>query len=218
MRLLCDFSYYDKMMTLFNGFTSALEDPECTTAFLTSCFYKKYMNEMEEVHLFQSNHFEQVWKYFNETVIPHKIAVYEEGYKITQKLIFKNSSVDKKTFLMNLMIHDLSKFSVKECFAYSTYDFKKGEDSEQFDLAWHHHKLNNPHHPEHWFNVGKDGSTAPFAIPEIYIFEMIADWLGASRIYGTPFTEWYKSNIHRFYFHKKTEKKLQIIIEDLGIA
>src|ERR1700741_1136107 len=90
-----------------------------------------------------------VIEYFNLTVIPHKIEVYKAGmefFNIPQLQHFFNEST-KQEFIKNLWLHDLSKFSANEAFGYACYNQKTGSGKTGFERSWHHHKMNNPHHP-----------------------------------------------------------------------
>jgi hypothetical protein len=117
-------------------------------------------------------------------------------------------------FMSNLDKHDKSKYSKAEFKGYADYFFgeegvpRTPEVINAFDLAWHHHYMNNPHHPEHWFMVDKSGITSPLEMPDIYIIEMLADWIGAGKSYGNPFETWVQSNIHKFGFAESTAKKV----------
>lgn len=37
-------------------------------------------------------------------------------------------------------------------------------------------------------------------MPDVYILEMVADWIGASEVYGGDYKEWILSNISNFKF------------------
>ena len=114
--------------------------------------------------------------------------------------------------LKQLLVHDTSKFSREE---YQTYRKKfrplEGEDElpqSQWDEALVHHYNSNQHHPEHW-RIGN----RPIPMPDRYIKEMIADWLGAGRaLTGSwDLTEFLSNRFDSFTFHPKTS--LQVIVE-----
>ncbi len=153
-----------------------------------------------------------IMKYFNEVVIPHKIAVYEAGMDIDEKLLSSNllSQSERQEFHTNLWIHDLSKFSAKEAFGYAMYNRKTGHGKEEFELAWHHHKMNNPHHPEYWLNPNRSGELEALPMPQIYICEMVADWMGASKVYGGTMEKWLPENLPKFKFANPTKVGLTI--------
>lgn len=151
-------------------------------------------------------------KYYLETVIPHKIEVFEAGMKLK-----KHFHREEAGIIRQLLVHDLSKFSAFET-AYATHNFK-GENSQEqkdaFEFAWLHHKHNNPHHPEYWMDVNKGGDVTILEMPQHYIAEMVADWIGAGKVYGSDAKEWIPSNINKFRFAHRTAEKLAIILNDL---
>lgn len=158
------------------------------------------------------------WKYFNvlgyfqKTVVPHKIAVYQAGLELSKNKGLM-SRINPSEFLDNLWIHDMSKFSANEAWGYVNM---KAENKTEFNLAWHHHKQHNPHHPEHWFSVKKDGSTELLKMPRIYILEMISDWIGAGKTYGNEIQDWLPDNIQRFSFHEDTAVELAAMLQEIG--
>ncbi len=156
----------------------------------------------------------KIVNYFKETVVPHKIAVYKGGIELIDKGIVPNTL--KEEFIHNLIIHDLSKFSAQEAKGYAYYNRKTKEGSEAFVRAWHHHKMNNPHHPEHWLNPTKKGNLDILPMPRVYILEMVADWIGAGRTYGGTLEAWLPQNLHHVLLHKDTRKVLSEILEQLG--
>lgn len=165
-----------------------------------------------------------VLTYLEKTVVPHKVEVFKAGVElITNKAIgefvgYKNLPV----FLQNLWDHDLSKFSQKEAPYYAYHNFKDPTASivspAEFEAAWHHHKVNNPHHPEYWWSVGRDGKTKALPMPPIYQVEMVADWIGAGKTYGSTLEQWLPENLHKFYFHPETAKGVLFILNTIGIC
>lgn len=155
-----------------------------------------------------------ILKYFTDTVIPHKIAVYQAGLELSRnpKIESHLSNQDKEDFLRNLWTHDMSKFCANEAFGYAMYNRETGHGKEGFELAWHHHKMNNPHHPEYWLNPNRSGELEALPMPNIYVLEMIADWIGAGKTYGSTIEEWLPKNINKFKF--KPLSKIREMIED----
>lgn len=155
-----------------------------------------------------------VTDYMNKVIVPHKISVFQAG-----KRILSNPEIDrdlshreKEEFEYNLWIHDLSKFSADEVFGYAMYNRETGSGKEQFEKAWHHHKMHNPHHPEYWMNPSRSGELEALPIPNIYSLEMIADWIGAGETYGTPLNTWAATNLPKFKF--KNRSKIAELIRD----
>lgn len=159
-----------------------------------------------------------ILNYFQETVIPHKIAVYQAGLELSRnpKISDYLSNQEKEDFLRNLWLHDMSKFSANEAFGYAMYNRETGHGKEGFELAWHHHKMNNPHHPEYWLNPNRSGELEPLQMPNVYILEMIADWIGAGKTYGSTLEEWVPKNINKFKF-QPLAKIAEIIRHFTGI-
>lgn len=160
-------------------------------------------------------YFHQTLQYFKDKVIPHKIAVYQSGLELSRLGIF--DSDDKELFLENLWIHDMSKFSANESIGYAFHDFSKKEYSLPFEKAWHHHKQHNPHHPEYWMNPGRNGKLDILPMTELYVAEMITDWMGAGRTYGNSLEDWLPDNIFKFVWHQDTAIIVQTLLSKIGI-
>ena len=160
-------------------------------------------------------------EYYSNKVVPHKAAVFKAGWETL-------NGVQKERpgyWFKRLLFHDLSKFSKAES-AYAFHNFKdksanSPEQIEAFELAWHHHKLNNSHHPEHWWKVNRDGSTEVLPMPHDDVVEMVADWIGAGKTYGNTLESWLTDpkagnglgNLATFVFHEKTIASLQPLLE-----
>lgn len=191
---------------------------------LTNLLYQKFSVESND---YQDS---QVWtiveNYFIEKVIPHKIEVRKAGLEFLKQTEFVKlislSDVYLKdnpaeAFRYHLWIHDLSKFSLNEAYGYAVHDFKNPEPTlSVYRNAWHHHKINNPHHPEYWFNAERGGAVTSLPMPGIYVGEMIADWVGASRSYGTNLQEWLSKNLPQFLFHPYTSRLVQSYLSMMG--
>lgn len=155
--------------------------------------------------------------YWQKVVIPHKIAVYESGMELNEKLQKTAPSfINSDAFKKRLITHDLSKFSASETYGYMNYNFGKDNNATQkmdFKMAWHHHKHHNSHHPEYWFEVHKSGTVKALPMPKIDVVEMVADWLGAGKSYGISFKNWAKQNLKTFHFHQITKERLTFVFE-----
>lgn len=149
-------------------------------------------------------YFYGVFKYFSEKVIPHKVAVLHAGMELLERSWYQGlKDQEKGEFIRNLWLHDISKFSANEAFGYAMYDFNNPAHNDAnhparkgFDAAWHHHKMNNPHHSEYWLNPNRMGILEPLPMPHIYLLEMLADWIG----YESTLDKWLPANIHKFKF------------------
>ena len=184
----------------------------------TDILYAKYTVEDFAYH--DDMYYWGVHGYFIDKVIPHKIAVYQAGMELSRKpeLQYILTEQVKEDFLRNLWLHDMSKFCANEAFGYAMYNFKDPHPAskEGFEAAWHHHKMNNPHHPEYWLNPNRSGELEPLSMPPIYIIEMIADWIGAGKTYGSTLEEWLPKNISKFKF-KHLSKTAEIIRAATGL-
>lgn len=152
-----------------------------------------------------------------ERVIVHKNEVYEAGISLAQDVGLGVD--DYYSFKRRLILHDLSKFSEVELYGYGNYNFN-GENTpaatDAFHLAWHHHKWANDHHPEHWLSTGRDGFAKAIEMPKLAMYEMVADWIGAGKTYGSSLGEWLPKNLHTFLFHENTMNMLGVLLRGLG--
>jgi len=118
--------------------------------------------------------------------------------------------------ITQLIIHDWSKFSPSEFFAYQR-QFDKGQekDPDQWEAALQHHYNHNAHHPEYWIKA--DGT--PLPMPEVYVREMVADWYAASKAYQGHWDikEWVEKSVPRFNLHPVTKHHLNKILMDQDI-
>jgi hypothetical protein len=130
--------------------------------------------------------------------------------------------------------HDLSKFLPSEFFPYANYfygnyrsykdastyektyhNFKYKEDVErEFDIAWLKHIHRNPHHWQHWILREDDGETKTIQMPEIFLEEMIADWIGAGKaITGKDnLKEWWDKNKHNILVGKSRREYIEMFV------
>ena len=143
-------------------------------------------------------------------LIQHKIGVYKAGRKL---------GVSR----FQLLVHDMSKFSTTEVFPYAKYFYgARGSDwynekmKNDFKLAWLNHIHKNKHHWNHWiYNSDSDGIQV-FRMPEKYIREMVADWMGVSYAKGEPMSNavaWYEKNKDALILHETTRRRVEALLE-----
>lgn len=123
--------------------------------------------------------------------------------------------------LWRLIVHDWSKFTPAEWGPYVAYFYgpelfavygdarhypgamgpleverKKAERQDAFDRAWLHHQHWNPHHWQHWILREDSGDQKLLEMPEHFIREMVADWMGAGRAITGQWDarDWYLKN------------------------
>lgn len=98
----------------------------------------------------------------------------------------------------NISLHDMSKYSDIEFQPYRLKWYPTVDESlaledktifdqmrEEYEAAWKHHYMNNPHHPYYW--VDEDGNIRDMELK--YIIEMMCDWLS----FGKDIRGWYSS-------------------------
>ncbi len=117
----------------------------------------------------------------------------------------------KRGLYLQGITHDISKILPDEFFPYldKFYNFKQFPDksiiygiktketvNNAFNFAWLKHIHRNPHHWQFWILQNDNGSKNCIEIPEKYIKEMIADWIGAGiAITGkNDVINWYEKN------------------------
>lgn len=147
---------------------------------------------------------------------------------IKHKWFVAMAGISLRVPIWRLVIHDLSKFGPSELFAYGRQFFGDKGDPEGFEKAWLHHQNVNLHHWEYW--VSRSGHNrgavsgndyhepSPIPMPETYIREMIADWMGASKAYtgGWQMGEWLSKNLWRMNLHPDTYRIVQFLIPITG--
>lgn len=131
-------------------------------------------------------------KYF-KSLMTHKWYVFLAGLRVGVPI-------------WRLIVHDWQKFTPWEfkAYAYNFFasdEYKNNETldafakygvpelapfghfvDERFALAWLHHENTAPHHWGFW--IARSGKyRKPLPMPETYVREMVADWMGASRAY-----------------------------------
>jgi len=99
------------------------------------------------------------------------------------------------------------------------------KNQESFNRAWNHHLKWNKHHWQYWVLILDDGGSICLPIPEKYIREMVADWLGASRaiaegegIEWTPnrLTDWYNQRRATMKLEHTTRIRVETLLQENG--
>jgi len=126
-----------------------------------------------------------------------------------------------------LQIHDASKWSEQEFSFYAQQFYGDRADPVGFARAWLHHQNCNPHHWEYWItrsdhSKGASGAGAVdgcLSMPEEYVREMVADWMGASKTYtgSWDMSGWLTKNLPRMQLHPDTLDLVRtVLVDDLG--
>jgi uncharacterized protein DUF5662 len=141
--------------------------------------------------------------------------------------------------LFRLIIHDWTKLLPQEWFPYthffygsfppweqmkhrpySEWKWSKEAVEERFQQAWLHHIHWNKHHWQHFVLIDDparagDEHIGVLPMPDKYIREMVADWLGAGRAlrgYWDAGT-WYQERKEDIMLHSGTRMKVEWLLE-----
>lgn len=104
------------------------------------------------------------------------------------------------------------------------HDFEIGgldEAKAAFDAAWNHHQKCQPHHWQYWLLTMDSGETVPTPMPEKFIREMVADWIGAGwairncksldeAVRGSR--EWYSANSNKMRLSQRTRSRVEELL------
>lgn len=121
------------------------------------------------------------------------------------------------------IVHDMSKFGIYEFGQYARTFYKPDgsgqyDETLEFSQAWNHHQKCNLHHWQYWVLKYDRGDSEDLPMPDIYIKEMIADWIGAGwAITGKwdNLFSWYKKNDVGRFLHPDTKNKVESILDDM---
>ena len=124
------------------------------------------------------------------------------------------------------IIHDWHKFLPSEWFPYAATFYapdgsKQYRESDAFSVAWLRHQQRGKHHWQNWLITWDRGTTEPLPMPEKYVREMVADWLGAGHaINGVPVDvadwKWLRDNVGKIRLHPLTRHILMDVIAEIG--
>jgi hypothetical protein len=125
--------------------------------------------------------------------------------------------------LWRLLVHDWHKFLPAEFGPYARHWHLRGEGAERphdpgFTYAWLHHENHGAHHWGYWIPRSGKKAFLPLPMPETYVREMVADWLGASRVYtgSWDMTDWLARNLDRMTLHPLTRARVDAVLVELG--
>lgn len=163
---------------------------------------KEYRNYIEE-------HLVNVWDAY--TQLTPLLYVFVPELKEDPELMNK--------LRVNVLNHDLSKYSCEEFDAYRRYFYSVSEEEKKasaadFDKAWAHHYSVNPHHWNHWFNIETKECT-PMGI--LSIMEMIIDWHAMGIKFGDNPLKYYEKNVDTIMLHPDTRDTLEDLLYKLYV-
>lgn len=86
-----------------------------------------------------------------------------------------------------------------------------------FKEAWLHHTHFNDHHWQYWCLPSNNGTVDPIDMPLDSIYEMVADWYGASMAYNkrNGVKEFWDANKENMTLHPDTRGVIELIIDKL---
>lgn len=125
--------------------------------------------------------------------------------------------------LWRCLMHDMSKFRPSEYIPYAhTFVDDKGrpqyKETTEFNVAWNAHQKSNKHHWQYWMLKEDSGNLIPLNMPDIYIEEMICDWLGAGRAINGKYDfdfKWYENNKENMVVSKYTKMTIEMYIRKI---
>ena len=90
------------------------------------------------------------------------------------------------------------------------------EAKSAFEFAWGLHQKRNKHHWQFWLSKSAGGEATPAPMPERYVREMVADWVGAGRaITGrVEVVEWYARNRDGIRLDARTREQVERLIAE----
>ena len=122
----------------------------------------------------------------------------EEAFKEVFPEVYSND-IDRSNLLNNINDHDRSKYNDNEFYGYAmkfypviNTDPESESVNQNFQMSWLRHVHNNPHHPAYWL-LPKSGGVVILDMPDIYIIEMLCDWMAMGKYYGGTTLSYWKS-------------------------
>lgn len=108
------------------------------------------------------------------------------------------------------LLHDLSKYSIKELSICKYYNGKQSPHEVArkelgYSPSWMAHKAKNKHHWEYWTDNDSDANFYPVKIPYKYVIESFCDMVGASKAY---MKENFTKESPKQYFDRQKDKRL----------
>ena len=164
-------------------------------------------------------------RYYEEVVIPHKKHVFVALMQLRNDIIdgefLNDAEID--LLLTQAVLHDLSKFTIAEDGYINK--FIASPDTEildpikvkrDFKYAWMHHIKVNAHHPEYWIMFDDTQQVNKVMnMPDRFIAEMLADWIGAGQSYETDWKEYLTDHYSKKIISTETDAKLRVLIKNI---
>lgn len=152
-------------------------------------------------------------------------------YIMMHKWYVLRACLSLKVPIQQALLHDWTKFLPPEHMPYVeffyVYGYPKGQEripirdvpgfEERLEKARLRHQTHNPHHWQYWlqFQDCDDPSRCAHPMPERFVREMIADWVGAGKAQGTPDTfGWYQSHKEQIVIHPQTRMLVEHLLSE----
>lgn len=126
-----------------------------------------------------------------EKVLNHIQNVQRFAQKLGIILIKNGEQELGRNLIANAQLHDNSKLKGIE------FDHLFAGD-ELLAVTIQHHRNTNPHHPEYWGGIER--------MPEVYIAEMVCDFISRSTEFGTDVRSWIESSATKKYNFTMTDE------------
>ena len=157
------------------------------------------------------------WKHL-KTINRHKKAVMQNCFKMG---LYRQG-----------LLHDLTKYAPVEFRTGARYyqgdRSPNNKEREEIGLSysWLHHKGKNKHHFEYWIDYGVNCDTIICGVrmPKKYVAEMVADRVGASKVYlgpayspVSPYIYFSRSRERLWFVHEEVKDQLQYLLGRLAV-
>ncbi len=145
-----------------------------------------------------------------DNLIRH-IELVREACTLLGKRLIKSGRVEfGRLLIAKGFEHDVSKFYGIE---YEYLHAGSDTDKEKLQLAMYQHLRTNQHHPEYWGSIEN--------MPELAVYEMVADWYSRSQEFGTSLRDWINNTAMDKYkivadgeVHRWINKAVDVLLEN----
>ena len=117
------------------------------------------------------------------------------------------------------LVHDLSKLLPDEWYPYARAFYapdgaQEYLSSDEFDEAWRNQRRNR-HHWQYWTLFEDRGGIRALWMPDVFVREMVADWIGAGQALGKPDARlWYRVNRDNMMLAPSVRAQVERLLED----
>lgn len=143
-----------------------------------------------------------------------KCAWNEVKEKCKDEYFVENAEINLQIYDM-IQLHDISKYSIEEFMQYrKNYYPTSGEtkSEKEFEIAWQHHKENNPHHWQYWQDKDLTKNTELIGMAMV---EMICDWQAMGYEFGDNALAYYNKNKDNIVLIKRDRNFVERILNKL---